>query len=167
MQVFLTYTKFEKVVLLRLKVIFVAIPIQTNSLYACIITFYDFSIPLVWCVMIYCFVYFYLFQIQLHSNTTLEFLTCTPNWYTHAKIIFKTFIWLPNYRIDPTYRSVENKFYDDPHAWLLEKYTTNYSSNALPSHIVMYDVLYPKVKEFLNLHSYTQVRTQTHFFMPN
>ena len=104
---------------------------------------------------------------HLHSNTTLEFLTCTPNWYTHAKIIFKTFIWLPNYRIDPTYRSVENKFYDDPHAWLLEKYTTNYSSNALPSHIVMYDVLYPKVKEFLNLHSYTQVRTHTHFFMHN
>ncbi|KAK7861953.1 hypothetical protein R5R35_006322 [Gryllus longicercus] len=69
---------------------------------------------------------------HLHVNVSTRYLTCDPRDLFHSNLL----------------QDEADEFYHDPIAWL-EK-----NLNLLPSHIIMFDVLYHQVAEFLNSRSY-------------
>ncbi|GLH01717.1 Mannosyltransferase [Gryllus bimaculatus] len=69
---------------------------------------------------------------HLHVNVSTRYLTCDPRDLFHSNLL----------------QDEADEFYHDPIAWL-EK-----NLNSLPSHIIMFDVLYHQVAEFLNSRSY-------------
>lgn len=76
---------------------------------------------------------------HIHANATLRFLKCDPN-LDHNK----------------NYVDEANQFYKDPTKWIRGHMPVNPIS-ALPSHLVLYDVLAPKITDFLS--TYQPVET--------
>ena len=53
--------------------------------------------------------------------------------------------------------SSENDFYHNPSEWLIK-------NSILPTHIVVYDVLVPKIKKYLQLNMYKEVFSPLLFY---
>ncbi|ELU03730.1 hypothetical protein CAPTEDRAFT_107850 [Capitella teleta] len=81
----------------------------------------------------------------LHRNISLRFLTCEPNLDLVAN-----------------YTDESDVFYEDPVAWLNKTYATS----SLPSHIVMFDVLLPRVSDFISRNSYEKCAEFFHSHFP-
>jgi len=83
---------------------------------------------------------------HLHTRIQVRFLTCEPDFTGN-----------------PHYQDEADIFYMDPEKWLLQ----NYSGNHTVSHIVIYDNLYPKIKNFLNQYDYKLNSSFFHTFHPS
>lgn len=82
------------------------------------------------------------FYSHVHRpNITLDFITCEPP--------------LDNQKLEE-YQDESDIFYEDPAGFLYEKFS---SGGDLPSHLVMFDVLSPKLKNFLEPHDYVLVKS--------
>lgn len=74
---------------------------------------------------------------HIHANTSMRFLTCNPN--------FKE---VDNY-IDEA-----DQFYQDPALWLRKNYPV-FPRSSLPTHVVTFDILVPKIQDFLSIYKQT------------
>ncbi|XP_059620230.1 GPI mannosyltransferase 3-like [Phlebotomus argentipes] len=74
---------------------------------------------------------------HVHANVTLRFLTCEPNLTD-----------------DPNYEEEAETFYRNPTAWL-DANVPAYPPSEMPSHLVLFDSLKPKIVEFLSKYSET------------
>jgi len=83
---------------------------------------------------------------HLHKKIQVRFLTCEPDFTGN-----------------PHYQDEADIFYTDPEKWLLQHYSTNVNV----SHIVIYDSLYPKIKNFLNEYNYKLSSSLFHTFHPD
>jgi phosphatidylinositol glycan class B len=79
---------------------------------------------------------------HIHANTTMRFLTCNPN--------FK--------EVDH-YVDEADQFYQDPALWL-RKHFPVFPRSSLPTHIVTFDILVPKIQDFLSI--YKQIISYFH-----
>lgn len=68
---------------------------------------------------------------HVHENVTMRFLTCEPNWKGASD-----------------YVDVAERFYRAPAAWL-RSHLPVHPPSALPTHVVLYDVLVDEVTAFL------------------
>lgn len=66
----------------------------------------------------------------------MKFLTCEPNFDNTSNYIEEA-----------------EAFYEHPNSWLHHNYN-NSKANFLPSHIIMFDSLFPHVTKFLQKYSY-------------
>lgn len=80
---------------------------------------------------------------HLHSPMEVKFLTCEPDFTGN-----------------PHYLDEADVFYNDPEKWLLE----NVNSYQNVSHIVMFDVLYPSIYNFLTNNQYKLINSLFHSF---
>lgn len=71
------------------------------------------------------------FYSHIHANVTMRFLTCEPN--------------LDNAN---NYMDEADEFYKDPGLWV-RAHLPAYPKNALPTHLIMFDVLTPKLNDLL------------------
>ncbi|KAG8036342.1 hypothetical protein G9C98_003665 [Cotesia typhae] len=69
------------------------------------------------------------FYSHVHQNISMDFLHCEPN--------------LKN---QDNYMNEADIFFKNPKAWLRKRYT----NSTLPSLVVMYDSLAPRIKDFIN-----------------
>jgi phosphatidylinositol glycan class B len=83
---------------------------------------------------------------HLHTKTQVRFLTCEPDFTGNLH-----------------YQDEADIFYTDPEKWLYH----HYPSNVNVSHIVIYDSLYLKIKNFLNEHNYKLNSSLFHTFHPD
>lgn len=67
----------------------------------------------------------------------------------------------PNFENDENYIEEAELFYADPRNWLSMNYGSNETS-SLPSHIVMFDTLYPSVSSFLTQYNYKKCFSAFH-----
>ncbi|KAK7085194.1 hypothetical protein SK128_008232 [Halocaridina rubra] len=83
---------------------------------------------------------------HLHKNVSMRFLTCEPNLAYRGN-----------------YFDEADTFEKDPAAWLHQHYnpqgngegiSKEHSDIILPSHLVLFDVLVSKIKDFLRNHKY-------------
>jgi len=79
---------------------------------------------------------------HLHANATLRFLKCEPNF---AK--------------DPKYLDEADQFYSEPSKWI-RSHIPVHPITSLPTHLVLYDILAPKIQDFLSI--YRPVETIFH-----
>lgn len=82
------------------------------------------------------------YHSHIHANVTMRFLSCEPN-----------FKGVENY-VDEA-----DKFYDAPMKWIRSNLPVNPIS-ALPTHLVLYDTLAPKISDFLSI--YKPIETLFH-----
>jgi GPI mannosyltransferase 3 len=75
---------------------------------------------------------------HIHANISMRFLTCEPN-----------FKGVENY-VDEA-----DKFYEAPMKWIRSHLPVNPIS-ALPTHVVIYDTLAPKISDFLSIYKNTE-----------
>lgn len=68
---------------------------------------------------------------HIHKNVTARYLTCEPN-----------IVNIPNYRDEA------EQFYAHPSNWILSHIPV-YPPTALPSHVIIFDSLKPKIEDFL------------------
>ncbi|XP_058451373.1 GPI mannosyltransferase 3 [Malaya genurostris] len=73
-------------------------------------------------------------QSHIHHNTTMRFLRCEPNFEN-----------VDNY-VDEA-----DTFYKDPMSWI-RKNLPVHPRSALPTHVVAFDSLEPKIKDFLSVY---------------
>lgn len=85
---------------------------------------------------------FILISSHIHQNVTMQFLTCEPN-----------FLKKDNY-LDEA-----DTFFANPVSWI-RSHIPVYPKTALPSHVILFDNLQPKIKEFLS--SYKQIHSSFH-----
>ncbi|XP_063243404.1 GPI mannosyltransferase 3 [Bacillus rossius redtenbacheri] len=83
---------------------------------------------------------------HLHVDVPAKFLTCDPDFSGQAG-----------------YLDEAERFFRAPDAWLKRQYPSNAS---LPTHIVSYDTLYPRVKDFLAQRGYAVAQTFANTFLP-
>jgi phosphatidylinositol glycan class B len=83
---------------------------------------------------------------HLHKKIQVRFLTCEPDFTGNLH-----------------YQDEADIFYTDPEKWLLQHYSTYVNV----SHIVIYDSLYPKIKNFLNEYNYKLSSSLFHTFHPD
>lgn len=69
---------------------------------------------------------------HLHANIKTRFLTCEPNFGLNQ---------------DENYKDEAEIFYENPNKWLHDEYPP---TGALPSHIVCFDVLVPRLSSLLS-----------------
>lgn len=79
---------------------------------------------------------------HLHGNATLRFLKCEPN-FDHVQ----------------NYQDEADQFYKDPSKWI-RSHIPVHPPSALPSHLVLFDVLAPRISDFLS--TYQAVETIFH-----
>lgn len=79
---------------------------------------------------------------HLHSNVTLRFLNCEPN-FAH----------------DPNYVDEADQFYKSPSKWI-RSHLPVHPISALPTHVVIFDVLAPQITDFLS--TYQPIETIFH-----
>lgn len=79
---------------------------------------------------------------HLHGNATLRFLKCEPN-FDHVQ----------------NYQDEADQFYKDPSKWI-RSHIPVHPPSALPSHLVLFDVLAPRISDFLS--TYQPVETIFH-----
>jgi len=82
---------------------------------------------------------------HLHTKIQVRFLTCEPDFTGNLY-----------------YQDEADIFYTDPEKWLLQ----NYNTNVNVSHIVIYDSLYPRIKNFLNGNNYKLSSSFFHTYHP-
>lgn len=78
----------------------------------------------------------------LHTNATLRFLNCEPN-FAH----------------DPNYIDEADQFYKAPSKWI-RSHLPVHPISALPTHVVIFDVLAPQISDFLS--TYQPITTIFH-----
>lgn len=71
---------------------------------------------------------------HIHANITMRFLTCEPN-----------------FKDDEKYIEEADKFYEAPMKWIRTNLPVHPIS-ALPTHVVVYDSLAPKINDFLSIY---------------
>ncbi|XP_021913167.1 GPI mannosyltransferase 3 [Zootermopsis nevadensis] len=102
-----------------------------------------------------------------HRHTNLLFLMpchSTPLYsHLHMRIQVRFLTCEPDFTGNPHYQDEADIFYTNPEKWLLQ----NYSSNDTVSHIIIYDSLYPKIKNFFNQYNYKLNRSLFHTFHPS
>ena len=89
----------------------------------------------------------------LHQNISLRFLTCEPN--------------LQN---KDGYLDEADVFYQDPESWLNTTYHPHGNHNELnqpPTHLGIFDILQPRISDFLKKHQYTQFAKFFHSHVPD
>uniref|UniRef100_A0A336MML2 Mannosyltransferase n=1 Tax=Culicoides sonorensis TaxID=179676 RepID=A0A336MML2_CULSO len=79
---------------------------------------------------------------HLHGNATLRFLKCEPN-FNHEQ----------------NYLDEADQFYKDPSKWI-RSHIPVHPPSSLPSHLVLFDVLAPRISDFLS--TYEPVETVFH-----
>lgn len=79
---------------------------------------------------------------HLHGNATLRFLKCEPN-FEHVQ----------------NYQDEADQFYKDPSKWI-RSHIPVHPPSALPTHLVLFDVLAPRISDFLS--TYQAVETIFH-----
>ncbi|XP_074643066.1 GPI alpha-1,2-mannosyltransferase 3-like [Tubulanus polymorphus] len=83
----------------------------------------------------------------LHTNVGMRFLTCEPDLTASAV----------------NYTDEADLFYDSPGQWLNHTFPVN---SALPTHLVMYNVLHKKISSFLSRNDYKQCARIFHTHLP-
>ena len=78
-------------------------------------------------------------------NLTVRFLACEPDL---------------SFGKDPDYEDEAESFYDDPEAWLEREYKGR--TESLPTYVLMYDVLLPRLRLFLALNGYEPMSEHFH-----
>lgn len=76
---------------------------------------------------------------HLHSNISMRFLTCEPN-----------------FKNEPNYIDEADKFYEAPMKWIRANLPVHPVS-ALPTHVVVFDTLAPKISDFLSIYKPVEV----------
>lgn len=71
---------------------------------------------------------------HIHQNVTMRFLTCEPN-----------------FKKEENYLDEADKFYEAPMKWI-RSHLPVHPINALPTHVVVYDTLAPKINDFLSIY---------------
>lgn len=56
-------------------------------------------------------------------------------------------------------------FFENPKLWLVQNYEQN-NTQYIPSHIVMFDTLYPKISSFLEKYKYNHCYKTFHSHFP-
>lgn len=72
---------------------------------------------------------------HIHQNVTLRFLTCEPNFKNEAN-----------------YLDEADKFYESPMVWIRRNLPVH-PINALPTHVILFDTLAPKISDFLSIYN--------------
>jgi len=76
---------------------------------------------------------------HIHANVTMRFLTCEPNFQKQEK-----------------YLDEADQFFEAPMKWI-RKYLPVHPISALPSHVVVFDTLAPKISDFLSIYKPLEV----------
>lgn len=71
---------------------------------------------------------------HIHANITMRFLTCEPNFKNQEK-----------------YLDEADKFYEAPMKWI-RTHLPVHPISALPTHVVVFDTLVPKIGDFLSIY---------------
>ena len=71
---------------------------------------------------------------HVHANITMRFLTCEPN-----------------FKNEPNYLDEADTFYEAPMKWIRSNLPVH-PVNALPTHVVVFDTLVPKISDFLSIY---------------
>lgn len=74
------------------------------------------------------------FYSHIHANVTMRFLTCEPN-----------------FKGDEKYLDEADKFYEAPMKWI-RSHLPVHPVSALPTHVVVYDTLAPRISDFLSIY---------------
>lgn len=74
------------------------------------------------------------FYSHVHANISMRFLTCEPN-----------------FKNEPNYLDEADKFFDAPMKWIRSQLPVHPVS-ALPTHVVIFDTLFPKIADFLTIY---------------
>lgn len=76
---------------------------------------------------------------HVHANVSMRFLTCEPNFNN-----------------EQNYLDEADKFYEAPMSWI-RKNLPVHPVTALPSHVVVFDTLAPKISDFLSIYKPLEV----------
>lgn len=79
------------------------------------------------------------FYSHIHANISMRFLTCEPNFKNEAN-----------------YLDEADKFYEAPMKWIRSQLPVHPVS-ALPTHVVVFDTLAPKLSDFLSIYKPLEV----------
>lgn len=79
------------------------------------------------------------FHSHVHANISMRFLTCEPNFKNEAN-----------------YLDEADKFYEAPMKWIRSQLPVHPVS-ALPTHVVVFDTLAPKLSDFLSIYKPLEV----------
>ncbi|XP_067130582.1 GPI mannosyltransferase 3 [Centruroides vittatus] len=94
------------------------------------------------------------FYSHIHQNITMKFLTCEPDFLNQVD-----------------YLDEADVFYGNPTFWLAEKFGSGIDVEnnkiILPSHIVIFDLLFYHISEFLHYHNYDQCFKTFHTKFPH
>lgn len=94
------------------------------------------------------------FYSHVHYNITMQFLTCEPDFNNR-----------------PDYIDEADLFYRSPVYWLVEKFGAGIDNGntelTLPSHIVIFDILFGHIAEFIHYHNYEQCFKTYHTSFPH
>lgn len=82
---------------------------------------------------------------HVHQNITLRFLTCEPNFAN-----------------DNHYMDEADQFYNNPIAWL-QLHISIHSKLAMPTHLILFDRLVPKIADFLQIYQLITVVHHTEY----
>lgn len=74
------------------------------------------------------------FYSHVHVNISMRFLTCEPN-----------------FKNEPNYLDEADKFYEEPMKWI-RSHLPVHPVSALPTHLVVFDSLAPKIGDFLSIY---------------
>ncbi|KAF8794530.1 GPI mannosyltransferase 3 like protein [Argiope bruennichi] len=84
----------------------------------------------------------------IHQNVSMKFLSCEPNFNN----------------VDD-YMEEADIFFDNPEFWLFQNYEKN-DILIIPSHIVMFDTLFPQISRFLDKYNYSLCYQTFHSHFP-
>lgn len=76
---------------------------------------------------------------HIHANVTMRFLTCEPN-----------------FKNEQNYVDEADKFYEAPMKWI-RSHLPVHPVSALPTHVVLFDTLVPKISEFLSIYKEREI----------
>lgn len=76
---------------------------------------------------------------HIHANISMRFLTCEPNFNN-----------------EPKYLDEADQFYDAPMSWI-RKNLPVHPISALPTHLVVFDTLAPRISDFLSIYKPVEV----------
>ena len=76
---------------------------------------------------------------HIHANVSMRFLTCEPN-----------------FNKEENYLDEAEKFYEAPMSWI-RKNLPVHPVSALPTHVVVFDTLVPKISDFLSIYKPLEV----------
>lgn len=79
------------------------------------------------------------FYSHVHANISMRFLTCEPN-----------------FKNEPNYIDEADQFYEAPMKWIRANLPVH-PVNALPTHVVVFDTLVPKIEDFLSIYKPIEV----------